>query len=452
LSDPVVTGNARHAAYQLLEKIAGSDLHADDLIDHELNRGILNGPDRGLFSELVFGVLRRQGTLDHYLRQLVDQSLERLEQPVLLLLRLGLYQLMYLDRVPARAAVHETVELAKQAVPRAAGLVNGVLRSFLRKGDSLVLPDRQNDPAAWLAAAHSVPRWLAEKWIGQLGLDQAAAVGAATTISPLITLRTNTQKVSREKLMQQFAMEGVAAEACRYSPEGIRLLDRHPIRGLHGFDQGLFVVQDEASQLIAHLMQPEPGESLLDICAAPGGKATHIAQLMQDRGRLVATDLKERKVRRIREGASRLGITCIEASTGDGLADSYQQGAVFDRILLDAPCSGLGVIRRNPEAKWRLAPDQFQRFAERQSRLLQAASQLLRPGGIMVYSTCSTAYEEDEAVVEEFLSRNRQFVLENCSDHFPLWMEMFSESGYLRAWPHLHDTDGFFAARIKRTE
>lgn len=450
LSDQSAVWNARVAAFQLLVKIAASQLHADDLIDHELNRGILTGPDRGLFSELVFGVLRRQGTLDHYLRQLVDQPLERLEQPVILLLRLGLYQLAYLDRVPERAAVHETVELAKQQAPRASGLVNGVLRSFIRKRETLSLPDRQKNPAGWIAAACSVPEWLAEKWIGQLGTDNAAKVAEITATPPRLTLRTNTLKTSREALLQQLAHEGVAAEPCSYSPEGIRLLDRHPVRGLPGFDQGLFVVQDEASQLIAHLLQPESGELLLDICAAPGGKATHIAQLMQNRGRLVATDLKERKVRKIREGAERLGVSCIEADTGDGLSESYQQGVSFDRILLDAPCSGLGVIRRNPEAKWRLSTADFARFSERQSGLLQAASKLLKPGGILVYSTCSTASEEDEQVVEDFLSRNRQFVLENITETFPAWRGLFSSQGYLRAWPHLHDTDGFFAARIKR--
>lgn len=444
------TGSPRQAAYTTLQRLSGSDLHADDLIDQELSRNQLQGPDRGLFAELVFGVLRRQGTLDHYLKQLVQQPLERLELPVLLLLRLGLYQLRYLDRVPSHAAVHATVELTNEILPRAKGLINGVLRSYLRRQESLTLPDPARQPAAWLAAAYSLPGWLAEQWLQQFSQNEAAGLAAASTEIPPLTLRVNTLKISRSALLERFHTAELAAEPCRFAPEGLQILQRCQITGLPGFDEGLFMVQDEASQLVAHLLAPQTGEQILDMCAAPGGKATHLAQLMNDRGCITATDLNARRIRRICESAQRLGLTSIQAVAADALTSDYLEGLQFDRILLDAPCSGLGVIRRNPEAKWRLTPAEISRCAARQHLLIDAAAARLKPAGVLVYATCSTAMEEDETVIKDFLSRHPEFVVENGAQFFPAWTDLFDCSGYLRAWPHRHGTDGFFAARLRR--
>jgi 16S rRNA (cytosine967-C5)-methyltransferase len=440
----------RRAAFDALQRLSGSDLHADDLIDQELSRDQLQGPDRGLFAELVFGVLRHQGSLDYYLSKLVQQPLERLELPVLLLLRLGLYQLCYLDRVPPHAAVHATVELAKQVLPRAAGLINGVLRSFQRCREKPALPDPAVSPQDWLAAAYSLPHWLAEQWLQQFPLEQAAELAAASVEIPVLTLRVNAVRITRDELLERFHVAGISAEACRFSPEGIRLLHRCQIAILPGFDEGLFAIQDESSQLVAHLLAPQPGECVLDMCAAPGGKATHLAQLMADQGQVIATDLNQRRIRRIRESSDRLGLTIIQPMACDALAADYLHDMQFDRILLDAPCSGLGVIRRNPEAKWRLNLPELTRCAGRQCLLLDAAVTLLKPGGVLVYATCSTAVEEDEQVVQDFISRHPEFVVENGTELIPAWSELFHAAGYLRAWPHRHATDGFFAARLKR--
>lgn len=450
--DPEINSCPRHAAFIVLSALSGSDLHADDLIDQQLSRNLLQGPDRGLFAELVFGVLRQQGALDHYLGQLVQQPLQQLEIPVLLVLRLGLYQLLQLDRVPAHAAVHTTVELAKKIVPRAAGLVNGVLRSFQRRQAELTLPDPVSRPLDWLAATYSLPAWLAGQWLQQLSREEATALAAASNEIPPLTLRTNTLKVTRHTLLERFLEAGIAAAPCHLAPEGIQLLERCQVMLLPGFNEGLFTVQDEASQLIGHLLAPRPGERILDMCAAPGGKATHLAQLMLDQGQVLATDLNQRRTRKIQEAAQRLGLHSITASAADALTPGYQHGQLFDRILLDAPCSGLGVIRRNPEAKWRLAPAELTRCAGRQRELLAVAAGLLKPGGVLVYATCSTAVEEDEAVVDDFLSRHPQFMIENSAQFFPDSQELCTAAGYLRTWPHLHGTDGFFAARLKRND
>lgn len=441
----------RSIALQILHQLVTGDLHADDLLNQELARNRLQGPDRGLLSELVMGVLRRQGTLDHYLQQLVQQPLEQLELPVLLLLRLGLYQLQYLDRVPAHAAVHESVELAKTTVPRAKGLINGVLRSFLRRQHELTLPDPVQDLAAWLAAAHSLPVWLAQQWLEQLSLVEATALAQTTATPPPLTLRTNTLRISRSLLLETFTAAGINAEPCRYAPDGIRLHDHHQIPALPGFAEGLWTVQDEASQLVAYLLDPQPGERLLDICAAPGGKATHLAQLMRDTGQVHATDLNRRRIKRISATTDRLGIKIVQPCIADALHPDYLAGELFDRVLLDAPCSGLGVIRRHPEAKWRLHPNELERCAARQRLLLSVAAGLLKPGGILVYATCSTAVAEDEAVVTDFLSQHPEFMIDTTTQQNLLHPELINEYGYLRLWPHRHGSDGFFAARLART-
>lgn len=449
---PPADNSPRHAALLCLQRLAESSQHADDLIDQELSRPNLQGPDRGLFAELVFGILRHQGSLDHYLCQLLQQPLEQLELPVLLLLRLGLYQLRHLDRVPAHAAIHATVELTKQVKPRASGLVNAVLRNYQRRQTELTLPDPSATPSVWLAAAHALPLWLADQWLQQFQLADATALAEASLRVPPLTLRTNTLRISRQEFLERLRADGIVAEACSLSPEGISLPGRGQVTSLPGFNEGLFTVQDEASQLVAHLLGPQPGEAVLDMCAAPGGKATHLAQLMRDQGTLIATDLNQRRIRRIQESAARLGLHSIQAQAGDVLQSDYLLEQQFDRILLDAPCSGLGVIRRNPEAKWRLQPAELARCAQRQQQLLDVAARHLKPDGVLVYATCSTAPQEDEAVVEDFLSRHHEFMVENGAQLFPAWTSLFNSSGYLRLWPHSHGTDGFFAARLRRTD
>jgi 16S rRNA (cytosine967-C5)-methyltransferase len=419
-------------------------------MDRELTGGQLSGPDRGLFAELVFGVLRRQGTLDHILVGLVTQPLAKLEPQVLILLRLGLYQLVYLDRIPESAAVNETVNLTKLALPRASGLVNAVLRNYLRHKDTVTFPDPLAAPAASIAARHSHPAWLVKLWFSQLGEEETEHLAEASSRQPPLTLRANTLKNSRDELMSRFADNGITATSCRFSPHGFHIEGRHHIPGLPGFREGLFTVQDEASQMASLLLNPQPGERILDACAAPGGKATHLAQLMGNQGELLAMDVAGSKLPLILETAQRLGISTIRTRAADLLNSAAFPADVFDRVLLDAPCSGLGVIRRNPEAKWRLTSADITRLAATQQSLLKNAIRMLKPGGALLYSTCSTTVEENEAVVLDFLSRRPDCVLENLTDLFPEYAELFTPQGMFRAWPHRHGMDGFFAARLRK--
>jgi len=419
-------------------------------MDRELTGGQLSGPDRGLFAELVFGVLRRQGTLDHILTGLVTQPLAKLEAQVLILLRLGLYQLVYLDRIPESAAVNETVNLAKQALPRASGLVNAVLRNYLRHKDTVTFPDPVSAPAASIAARHSHPAWLVKLWFSQLGEEETELLAEASSRQPPLTLRANTLQISRDDLVARFADNGISATPCHFSPHGFHVEGRHHVPGLPGFREGLFTVQDEASQLASLLLSPRPGERVLDACAAPGGKTTHLAQLMNNQGELLALDVAGSKLPLIQETALRLGISIIRTRAADLLHSAAFPADAFDRVLLDAPCSGLGVIRRNPEAKWRLTSADITRLATTQQQLLTNAMRMLKPGGVLLYSTCSTTVEENETVLLDFLSRRPDCVLENLTDSFPEYAELFTPQGMFRAWPHRHGMDGFFAARLRK--
>jgi len=446
------TTNPRQAAYETLLRIRKEGGFADRLIDIELSGGFLSGPDRGLYAELVFGVLRRQGTLDHILQQLLDKPMLELDPLALVILRIGLYQLTCLDRIPESAAVNESVNLAKLITPGTSGLINAVLRNYLRRRDTVTFPDRIKEPAASIAARHSQPLWLAEQWIDQLGAAEAEQLAEASSQQPPLMLRVNTLRSSRDQLLHDFEMEGIEAAPSRFSPDGIALAGRHIISTLPGFETGLFAVQDEASQLAGRLLGAEPGERIWDACCAPGGKSCHIAQLMDDRGELIATDISRSKLTLVQDNLRRLGINSVSTAVADlHQPDTFPEGT-FDRILLDAPCSGLGVIRRNPEAKWRLFSGDITRLAAVQKTLLKNAATRLKPGGTLLYSTCSTSEAENELVVEDFLLHHPGFVLENLNDLFPAWSELFAFYGMFRVWPHRQGMDGFFAARIKRVQ
>jgi 16S rRNA (cytosine967-C5)-methyltransferase len=446
-----LTANPRRTAFDILLRIEKERSYADILLDQALSRGTLAGPDRGLLTELVYGVLRHRGTLDHIIGQFSRQKVEKLERTVLILLRLGLYQAFFLDRVPVSAAVNETVELAKGLAPRAAGFINAVLRSADRERDAIHYPDRESDPAGFLAARYSHPGWIVKGWIEQLGMTEAELLAKAMGDVPPLTIRVNTLRISRDGLLSRLAAEGIAAEPTGYSPQGLRILTPVHVAKLPAFQEGFFAVQDESSQLASLLLAPAPGERVLDLCAAPGGKATHLAQLMENKGHVLACDIGERKLRLISESASRLGVSIMDAIPVDATKPLALPGNVgFDRILVDAPCSGLGVIRRNPEGKWWKSPADVAELSRKQKAILRNAADVLLPGGVILYATCSTTREENEEVMDDFLSQRSDFVLENLEKTFPAYAGLFTERGCFRSWPHRHGMDGFFAARLRK--
>ena len=445
--------DARYGAFNILQRVDQGG-YADRLLDSYLNRHpTMEARERGLLTELVYGILRLRGRLDFALSLFSRQKLQRLEPEALLLLRLGAYQLLELDRIPAHAAVHATVELAHQVgMGRISGLVNGTLRTLERKRDTIVWPTPDN-LRAYLQHVCSLPNWLAKELLRQFPNIESRALAEALTEAAPQTLRVNTLKTDRESFLAALAEAGHLARPCRYLPEGI-ILEKRATQTLPGDRDGWYQVQDEASMLIAHLLDTRPGEKVLDACAAPGGKTTHIAALTDNQAHILALDKHSRRVELVNQGAERLGCRGIETRTWDLTEEpDFLEHGSFDRILVDAPCSGLGVLRRNPESRWSRRPSDIGELAALQQTILGQVAPLLRPGGHLLYSVCTFTAAETDLVVKDFLAGHPDFVQEDFRTLLPAeWTELTTDTGSVRTLPHHHDgMDAFFAVRFIKT-
>jgi len=443
--------SSRRAAYEVLLRV-DEGAYADLVLDSVLGRSQLDGRDRGLVTELVYGVLRLRGRLDFALSQFCVQPLPRLQPEVLRLLRLGAYQLLELDRVPAHAAVNSTVELARELhLEQVTGIINGVLRALDRGRAEIPWPPPEKIKA-YLQHVCSMPVWLTKELMRLLPNAEARALGEALATAAPSTLRANRLKIEPSQLLQALTEAGHLARPCRFAPEGI-VIEKRGEGPLPGDREGWYQVQDEASMLIAHLLDPQPGQRILDGCAAPGGKTTQLAALTGNQAEIVALDKHPQRVEMIRQGAQRLGCQGILARDWDlTTTPDFLTPESFDRVLLDAPCSGLGVLRRNPESRWKKSAVNLRELAVLQQLLLDRVAPLVRPGGKLLYSVCTFSQGETDAVVSAFLEAHPQFVLENLSDHLPPeWADLLAENGTFRSYPHRHGgMDAFFAARFRR--
>ncbi|MBU1150216.1 MAG: 16S rRNA (cytosine(967)-C(5))-methyltransferase RsmB [Proteobacteria bacterium] len=443
----------RRLAVEILNRIDEAAAYAEPLLDAALSGTALANPhDRGLLTELVYGTLRMRGRLDWIIGQLYRGDAAALETGVRNILRTGLYQLWYTDRIPPFAAVNEAVGVAGKTCPAASGLVNALLRTALRKKDAIAWPDMAKDPGKAISVIHSHPRWLVERWLDEFGIDETIAICRANNAVPPLALRVNSLKASREQAVAALAQEGLTVEPTAFSPDGLLLAS--PAAGLRetaSWREGLIRIQDEASQLIALLLSPEPGESLLDLCAGTGGKTLHLAALMENRGRVTAVDLHPDKLRQLQEEAGRLGMTIVETYAADAAAPPETFRGIFDRVLLDAPCSGLGTLRRNPEIRWRITPKDLNKCMQIQKRLLRSAADCVRPGGRLVYSVCTVTPEENEAVIEDLFKDRPDFSLIKPPIAGDIPPELIDPAGFFRSFPHRHGTDGFFAAILAHT-
>jgi 16S rRNA (cytosine967-C5)-methyltransferase len=438
---------ARRVALRVLERVAGEGAFADLALDAELGRGRTSARDAALATEIVYGTLRWQRYLDWILQPHSRRPLAALDARPLALLRMTAYQLAFLARVPAFAAVNDAVTLARRgAKPGVAAFVNAVLRSFARRAAERE-PAPPADPVEALAVRWSFPTWLAARWVARWGPDEAAALMRALDERPPLTLRANTLRTTRDALAERLRTEdGVTTRPTRFAPEGLVAEPAGRPADWRAFAAGAFAVQDEASMLVARLLQPRAGDVVADACAAPGTKTTHLAQLMDNRGRIVAFDPQPARLGLVREAAARLGTTIVETLDGTVEALAPRFAGACDAVLIDAPCSNLGVLRRNPEVKWRRAPADLPANARRQLAILESAAPMAKPGGRLVYATCSLEPEENTAVVEAFLGAHPEFAIDPPAD-FPLPLD---PDGALRCLPHRHGTDGFTAVRIRR--
>lgn len=457
-----MTAPARTAAYHALRAIA--DERAD--LPSALARSrqhLSDERDRALAAEIVTGTLRWQRSLDYLAGHFAKRPLSKVDRDILLILRLSLYQILHLDRVPASAVVDDAVDLARHARRASStGFVNAVLRATLRQRHRLPLPPRPDSGAdrtaalAYLGITYSHPEWLVARWIDRHGFDATERWVQFNNETPRLTLRANTLRTSREKVAATLAAAGIETEFTRHAPDGLIVTAGNPLRSdaertsfVQDGERGFFV-QDEASQLVSLTVAARPGEYVLDLCASPGGKTAAMSADMHDTGLLVACDVRARRVRLLHDtvlsaGAARVRLVHVSASGALPFAPR------FDRVLVDAPCSGLGTIRRDPDIRWRRSEDDLAALAQDQLALLERAADLVRPSGRLVYATCSSEPDENEAVVDRFLAGRRDFALMDLrADDVTLLAPVLDGRGMLRTLPFAHGLEAFFAAALVR--
>jgi 16S rRNA (cytosine967-C5)-methyltransferase len=435
---------ARLCAFQVVRRVFEQGAYADRAFRAEADRHELRGRDRAFAMRLAYGAVQRRATLDHLIAQLADRPLRRLDAPVTAALRLGLYQVVYMDGVADHAAVGESVELARLAGSRGHGLVNATLRRATREARALVDALGEATPAE-AALRHSHPLWIAELWWEMLGGEAAVALMERDNQPPESALRANLLRCSREEVIAALAAEGVRARADdALVPEAVILEDPYDVHGSRLFAEGLVMPQSRASMLVACALDPQPGERVLDLCAAPGAKTTHIAALMRDEGAVVAVDRDPRRARSIAENARRLGAGAVEVREGDAREPAYGDG--YDRVLVDPPCSDLGTLQARPDVRWRKSSAQIEELRAVQSHSLKAAASAVRPGGRLMLSTCTISTSENGGLIDDFLARNDDFTPVDLAARHP---ELASD-GFLQTLPHRDATDGFFIAALER--
>ena len=434
-----MAATGRETAFRCLIRMKEDGAWSNLVLDQAL-RQLPDHRERQLAAALFYGVLERKITLDRTLAPLLSRPLAKLDTPVLVALELGLYQILWMDGIPNAAAVNESVSLVRRSrCKSAAGMVNGVLRGFLRSGGTL--PEPKGDALAQAEFRYSMPRWILEVWEKAYGQEQAVALAEACLGRPPLQLRVNTLKTSTQALTEELLARGIRVIAHPILPDCLTVEGLGSVGELDLFQQGLCYPQDTASQLCAAAVDPQPGERIYDLCAAPGSKSFTMAQRMEDRGELLSFDLYDHRVGLIRSGAERLGIHCIEARTGDAARFDAGLGEA-DRVLCDVPCSGLGVIRRKPEIRHK-TPEELQTLPPIQRAILDNAARYVRQGGILVYSTCTLNPGENEEIARDFLAQHPDWAAA------PL-PENLGRAGHMTTLTPMEGYDGFFIARFQR--
>ncbi|ARK31051.1 16S rRNA (cytosine(967)-C(5))-methyltransferase RsmB [Halalkalibacter krulwichiae] len=440
----------REVALEVLLQIEKHQAYSNLLLNQTVKRANLDPRDVGLLTEIVYGTIQRRDTLDYYLNYFVKKGVHSLNDWVRVLLRLSVYQLVYLDRIPERAIVHEAVTIAKKRGHKGiSGMVNGVLRSLIRQGVPTI--DKGQSSIEQIAIETSFPIWLVQRWVEQYGTEITKEMCESSLIPPHVTVRVNQVKSTVEQALERLQVEGVQARFGELSEDAL-IIEKGNVFQTSAYLEGIVTAQDESSMLVGRALGVKEGMEVLDTCAAPGGKSTHIAEQMNDRGEVFSFDLHEHKVKLIREQANRLGLTSIKAEATDARKlKMHMNGKQFDRVLIDAPCSGFGVIRRKPDIKWSKQLKDVEAIKEIQSSILNEVAPLLKTGGTLVYSTCTVDKDENEKVVQSFLDRHPDFQLDKTlierlpekaksSKHY--------KDGMITILPQDFHTDGFFIASL----
>ena len=439
--------DAREAALLTLNACNRQGGWSDGVLKKQLAAAKLDSRDAALATQLCFGVLQNQLLLDFYLSQFSNIALSRMEGKVLQALRLGAYQMLFLDRIPHSAAVNCSVEMTKRLCknPRAAGMVNGILRSVERNLDHLpAIPN--TDPVSYLSILYSHPEWLVKEFCMTLGTEEGAKLLAADNHQPPMTVMVNTLRGTAEQVAQRLTEQRVEVTPHPWLDDCLVLSKTGDLEGLEAFREGLFYVQDPASHLAVEAAEVRPGMRVLDCCAAPGGKSFAAGIAMKNEGELISCDIHPHKKKLLQAGADRLGLSLLRPMTADGKVFRPEWEGAFDRVLVDAPCSGLGVIRKKPDIRYK-DPEPLKGLPEVQRAILDNASRYVRPGGILLYSTCTLLPRENEEVVRWFLEGHKDFKAESFTLPGPVGT---AADGLVTLLPHRHGTDGFFICRMRR--
>ncbi|SHK02156.1 16S rRNA (cytosine967-C5)-methyltransferase [Geosporobacter subterraneus DSM 17957] len=442
------TVNARRIALDVLVDIEKNNAFSNIALQRAMKNREIEDRDRRFVTELVYGVIENKIYLDYIINRLSKVKHSKIKVEVLNLLRMALYQIIFLDRIPSAAAVNESVKIVKKIEFGAAGYVNGLLRNFLRRREELKL-DRQNmDVSEYLSIRYSHPKWLVEKWLKDFGEDFTEGLLGGNNERPSLTVRVNTLRTNKRDLIKILSAQGLEITEGKYSPEALYISNATNIEKLKAFQEGLFQIQDESSMLVAHVVNPEPGDFVMDLCAAPGGKTTHMAQLMKNQGRIIAWDIYDHKIKLIRDTARRLGISIIDTQCNDARELKQEYLGKADRVLVDAPCSGLGIIRKKPEIKYNKNLEDISKIVSIQVDILKNGARYVKKSGFLVYSTCTIEKKENIGVMEQFLKENEDFELVNINENLPAALR--SDSKHLQLYPHIHGIDGFFICKFRR--
>ena len=441
--------NPRTCAFVALRSVHRG-AYADAALDRVLRQGDLSAVDRRLITELVYGSVRRQGTLDALIDQLGKKKAHQQPPDLRTILHLGLYQLRYLNQIPDAAAVNSTVGLAKEnGFSGLSGFVNGLLRQYIRLAEKSADPLQVSEnPVERLSVLYSYPTWIVEVWLEQLGLPETEQLCEWLNQPPVIDLRVNPLRTTIEQVESALQSSGVLVRRVPHLPQALRLIgSTGAIQNLPGFSEGWWTVQDSSAQLVGHLLDPQPGEVVIDACAAPGGKTTHIAELMGDKGTVWACDRAASRLRKLKENTERLQLQSIQIHVGDSRSSQFNN--LGDRVLLDVPCSGLGTLHRHADARWRQSKESIQELSLLQAELLSQVSDWVKPGGVLVYATCTLHPLENEAVIQTFLHSHQSWGIDLPIINFPA-PGLATAKGAVEVWPHRHQMDGFFMIRLRK--
>lgn len=440
--------SARSAAALIVQQVLVDGAYTNIAINKYLRNNPMVDLERRLLTELVYGTIKAVGTIDWYLQQCVTRPLDKIEKEILSVLRISVYQLIYMARIPNSAACNEAVKLARSLSNEgSAKFVNAVLRNLLRKQEAgeFQLPNPDEDDAGYLSLKYFHPRWLIKRWLGPYGREGVERLLQFDNTAAPVCLRTNTLTTTREQLLNDLTEAGAECHSSQWSEDGIVCEKMPSLGSVFAKLENAFYVQDESSMLVGHVVAPEPGMKVLDMCSAPGGKTTHVAQLMKNQGEIIACDVHEHKLKLIQENADRLNISIIKPQLSDGTIFRPEWGEAFDRVLVDAPCSGLGVLRRRAEARWRKKRSELKLFPPLQLKILRNASRYVKNGGCLIYSTCTIEQAENHYLVEEFLQARPEW--QRVPFKHPLTGDLVEE---LQLLPQNDGTDGFYICVLEK--